>query len=247
MKPSEIKPGMKFGEWEVVRFSHKDSHYNYLCKCSCGKTGTVRGCSLVKGLSNSCNKCPSVKKGDKFYLLTVKSTYRENNRTKVVCKCKCGNTVVVTMDNLKRGHHKSCGCNRWKIKNLKGMRFGRLKAIEHTGLFRHGQAEWKCRCDCGKYTTTTSNQLLRGSTLSCGCLGKQNRLNGIQSSRKYPVGHDYAKYYRANLSDSYIKNLLCQRSGLSTTNIPDELIEIMRAHIHLKREIQRKERKNGKK
>ena len=35
MTPSEIKPGMKFGHWEVIKFDHTNVHRikYFLCKC----------------------------------------------------------------------------------------------------------------------------------------------------------------------------------------------------------------------
>lgn len=33
---------------------------------------------------------------------------------------------------------------------------------------------WKCICECGKETTTDSQSLRNGNTLSCGCLHKIN-------------------------------------------------------------------------
>lgn len=31
-----------------------------------------------------------------------------------LCKCQCGNTIIVTNDSLKSGHRKSCGCLKKK-------------------------------------------------------------------------------------------------------------------------------------
>lgn len=54
--------------------------------------------------------------------------------------------------------------------DLIGKRFGKLIVLEYIGKNKHGNIIWKCKCDCGNVTTTTSNCLLTGNTKSCGCL-----------------------------------------------------------------------------
>ena len=54
--------------------------------------------------------------------------------------------------------------------NLTGHRFGRLVVVEKSGHDKFNQFLWKCRCDCGKEITTTTNRLNMGKTRSCGCL-----------------------------------------------------------------------------
>lgn len=59
---------------------------------------------------------------DKYNKLTVLRTWkkpRKKNGYRIMaeCRCDCGNTSTVDMDNLKSGHTTSCGCNRWKIKH----------------------------------------------------------------------------------------------------------------------------------
>ena len=36
------------------------------------------------------------------------------------------------------------------MKNIRGVRFGRLVAIEPVGSNRHHKVLWRCLCDCGK-------------------------------------------------------------------------------------------------
>lgn len=40
-----------------------------------------------------------------------------------------------------------------KFQDLTGMKFGRLTVIEQVGRDKHGSIKWKCRCECGNYTT----------------------------------------------------------------------------------------------
>ncbi len=56
------------------------------------------------------------------------------------------------------------------MKNLTGMRFGKLTVIEPTNERKNGQIVWKCKCDCGKEIHTYTGLLTSGRVKSCGCL-----------------------------------------------------------------------------
>ena len=47
--------------------------------------------------------------------------------------------------------------------------FGKLTAIGIVGKY-HREAVWLCRCECGNETWVKLGNLLRGNTMSCGCL-----------------------------------------------------------------------------
>lgn len=54
--------------------------------------------------------------GQKFNSLKViKFWGKINNTYKWLCKCDCGNEVIVSSANLKNGSTKSCGCYRSKV------------------------------------------------------------------------------------------------------------------------------------
>lgn len=57
--------------------------------------------------------------------------------------------------------------------DLTGQRFGKQVALEKVGSSKDGRATWLCRCDCGQEITTTSANLIRGHTKSCGCFRKE--------------------------------------------------------------------------
>jgi hypothetical protein len=64
-----------------------------------------------------------------------------------------------------------------RYRNLRGMRFGRLVAIEPTDRRDpQGCVIWHCKCDCGNETNVSSHSLLRGNTKSCGCGEYDNRV-----------------------------------------------------------------------
>lgn len=59
-------------------------------------------------------------------------------------------------------------------KDITGHRYGRLTAICPTEKRNYaGSLIWKCKCDCGRETEATVNDLKKGNTRSCGCLKKE--------------------------------------------------------------------------
>jgi hypothetical protein len=55
--------------------------------------------------------------------------------------------------------------------DLPGRKFGKLKAIRANGHNRFGHLLWLCKCSCGASTTTSSTNLVRGLTKTCGDRG----------------------------------------------------------------------------
>lgn len=112
--------------------------------------------------------------------------------TKWVCKCSCGNEVVVRSDSLRRGLTKSCGCLRKMIDDIKGERFGRLIVLEHVGFADNRVALWRCKCDCGNEIIVRQCNLRNGNTRSCGCLLKdisikKHTTHGLTKTRLHNI------------------------------------------------------------
>lgn len=94
-----------------------------------------------------------------------------------------------------------------------GRRFGRWTVIECDSLTpqRYKGHYWICRCDCGSYASVYASSLIKGKSLSCGCLRKEqtaerfsthkksksklHRLWSIMKQRCYYLGRDNYKYY----------------------------------------------------
>lgn len=60
-----------------------------------------------------------------------------------------------------------------KFIDITGHKYGRLKVLKLNGLNERKRKIWLCQCDCGQYTTLSTNELRTGNTQSCGCLHKE--------------------------------------------------------------------------
>lgn len=60
--------------------------------------------------------------------------------------------------------------NKGRAKDIAGMTFGYLTAIEPTGAKNRGDFVWLFQCKCGNTVELPATRVLIGNTLSCGCL-----------------------------------------------------------------------------
>lgn len=119
----------------------------------------------------------------------------ENNsrgQARWLCKCECGNEIIVEGRDLRNGHTKSCGClqkeraSEASFVDIKNKKFGKLTALyplqEERG---HDKVViWHCICECGNEINVPGTYLRNGNTQSCGCLGSSRGENKIQELLK---------------------------------------------------------------
>lgn len=131
-------------------------------------------------MSENSITCRKIGPGSRIGMLTVAAPtpYRKNGYTVWECQCGCGGRILLDTRRLQRGTVTDCGC-RTKVRpgqrDIAGMRFGKLTAIEPTGERSPGSGTviWKCRCDCGGEVLAPLHQLTAGYRKSCGCLSGQ--------------------------------------------------------------------------
>ena len=180
-----------------IVYSNGQARSAWLCQCDCGNKKVVAGATLLNGSSTNCgcvrrektiarNKKNSVDlKGHRFGLLTVEEKADDyicsdgKRKTAWKCRCDCGNTTVVTENDLKTENTKSCGCFKGikirerSFENLKGQRFGRLLVISRAPDYIDSRGKhntnWHCLCDCGNECDVTVGSLKSGNAQSCGC------------------------------------------------------------------------------
>ena len=116
--------------------------------------------------------------GGKFGRLTVISradnhvSKNGNSRPAWLCRCDCGNELIVLGLNLTRGHTISCGCARKTgreklMVDVTGQRFGKLVAIRHVDNEKKG-TYWLFKCDCGATKEMLLQNVKSGKSTSCG-------------------------------------------------------------------------------
>ena len=64
-----------------------------------------------------------------------------------------------------------------KSQDLTGLPFGYYTAIRQDGCDSQGVPYWLCRCRCGNEKRVWVYDLLRGHTLSCGCLKRERAVS----------------------------------------------------------------------
>lgn len=144
--------GQHFGMLTVVeRVADSPKGYDrWLCKCDCGEYIEALGIYLKCGRTTSCSKHtpPRVDlTGKRYGKLTVLHKDSCNSRGEVrwLCKCDCGNEVVVETAYLNKGRKSSCGCaqkeHRQQIQHQLHIeddtcieRLGRTKGSGNTGI-----------------------------------------------------------------------------------------------------------------
>lgn len=159
-----------------------------LCKCDCGNVKILKKSTIVSGNTKSCGcitRGPKIKSyiGKKFNHLTI---IKENGgyKTKVICRCDCGNIVEakkqdVILEEKKYCGDKNCPYKTIKIKriteNIIGKKFNSLTVLEEFYVKDskgYNTTKVRCRCDCGNIIETAKNNVINGHTKSCGCLRK---------------------------------------------------------------------------
>lgn len=80
--------------------------------------------------------------------------------------------------------------------DLTGKRFGRWTVLAHSPVEKPGSSRWHCRCDCGREKThVLYSGLVRGSSMSCGCLRAEKRKKGLplhlQHNQRNPMWSTY--------------------------------------------------------
>lgn len=135
--------------------------------------------------------------GNKYNRLTVISeSYRNKKRIWYNCLCECGNEKIVSIDNLKSGAVKSCGClKKDNIKQLQqamiGKRFGKLVIKDIVNLT--GATEYLCQCDCGNITRSDGWSLKSGHKTSCGCVREEKRQQFIDNKKEDLINRRFGK------------------------------------------------------
>ena len=140
----------------------------------------------------------------------VEFAYRKNNRKYWKCICPlCGQEFFTDTSHLTSTRPtQSCGCLQKKkagetlkkyhynnAKDLTGLKFGMLTAIQPTEERNHSYIVWECKCNCGNMCKTSSLNLLSGDTQSCGCIRSRGEAKIKQLLIENNIIFEAQKYY----------------------------------------------------
>lgn len=209
--------GEKFHSLTVIEFiGHKlqasGKKLLYVkCKCDCGtfveirksKVGVTKSCGCIKKNKSFKHRELQEKRFGRLIVIQEDSYVhvgKQKKRRKVwLCKCDCGNQIKVIEMSLLSGNTLSCGClvadrlRESKFNNLEGRQFGRLLVLKWLRSIPKHQI-WHCQCECGELIDVRANNLLTGTTKSCGCLHKERTTkHGLSGDLKA-----YTQYLRAD-------------------------------------------------
>lgn len=78
------------------------------------------------------------------------------------------------------------------IKEIQGLKFGRLTVLRKLPERRYKKVMWECICECGKIVVAATGHLTSGHTKSCGCYVKDRNIeihttHGETHTRLYSI------------------------------------------------------------
>lgn len=218
------------GQLKISKNKARRQYWVCQCSCDAKTIKEVNGYGLYNGASSSCGcivkelltgKTPHNKKykdieiGDVFGKWTVIDTSDRRSKRGVkywLCECSCDQHTQkeVVSESLTNHTSTSCGCvgkekiselGKKSAKDITGLKFGKLTAIERIGNNEKERPRilWLCKCECGNTTTVTVDALTTGKTKSCGCLCR-NDLTGKKFGRLFVLNKDdfWTKKYGAS-------------------------------------------------
>lgn len=113
---------------------------------------------------------------------------------KVLCLCDCDTKSRVVARRIAAGQNQSCGCaaleaHKGRAITPVGEVFGRWTVTGETFWDDRGRAHAPCTCSCGTAGTPRVSQLKKGTSSSCGCLGREHQKHAARERRdKTPAG-----------------------------------------------------------
>lgn len=126
----------EFGDFVVLEYVGRGSsgaEWKVKCK-NCGKTAVYPIKSLRRGMTRRCKFCGTKAEnltGQKFDRLRVIERVERtpdvnpsDRSARWLCKCDCGNTIIVSAHSLKSGNTRSCGCLGKEVRFVNNYKHG---------------------------------------------------------------------------------------------------------------------------
>ena len=165
--------GKRYNNMTIIKeLGSINGHRRIIYKCDCG---TERITLLGKVIRNETKSCGCIGRrcnviiGKKYNKLTIlKDLGAKGGYTRVLCKCDCGRETSITINSLKRGSTKSCGC-LIRSEVIIGKKYNKFTILKDLGSV-NGSTRVLCKCDCGKERDVDFYSLKKGTSKSCGCI-----------------------------------------------------------------------------
>lgn len=126
-------------------------------------------------------------KGTRYGWLVVNRVIKSGRKAEIEFLCDCGcmeiKKLYVVKHSAKKNKSPRChkciselkrenAINRFDSSKYIAKKFGRIlvTGVDLDITRRNSKNRLVCRCDCGAQSIVTVNNLLRGKTLSCGCI-----------------------------------------------------------------------------
>ncbi len=230
--------GQRFGRLLVTEehperkvYKNGDTHAQWVCKCDCGKVVVVPSKHLRQEITKSCgclhidrlkNRSPDIT-GKRFGLLVairLAPQRSDSKRIKWLCKCDCGNEVVVRVDRLvgKTDRKICCGCTNSERS------WGRSLLPEKADFKRtysNYQANAKTRNLLFELTEAEFHELTQKDCFYCGA----KPANGKDSKHPRNGAYIYNGIDRLDNNEGYImENCItaCHACNYAKTNLSVE-------------------------
>lgn len=150
-----------------------------------------------------------ITRGTKFGKLTFVKWICGTTPRRAIFKCDCGVTKDIIASNVRRGITVSCGCISKKSKVNVGDVFGRWIVREVGRQKCYGGKTLSaclCECSCDLHTKSivTENSLVRGKSMSCGCVKYEPRSN-VKAKHEKRMCYGYAYVYHPEHQSSLKK------------------------------------------
>ena len=194
-----------------IHIKYKQAAY-WLCQCKkCQEYKIIRANLIKDNYQCNCKNKIANQKFNKLIALYPTEKRSPNGSILWHCLCECGKECDVSLNNLKTGNIKSCGCSRQE--DIKNQTFNLLTALYPTDKrANNGGVIWHCKCKCGNECDVPLGDLHSGRTQSCGCLISKNEMiiknllneNNISFQTQYIFNNLPNRKFDFYVNDKYI-------------------------------------------
>ena len=220
-RPRKDLTGATRGKLKVISFDEEKG--KWICKCECGNIAyfTPQEWAQNKPASCGCFKRRKDITGNRYGMLTAISPTGEIDQSGNAywnCKCDCGNTIVVSLRNLRNKQTKSCGC----LKTINGKKLGaitRNHCVDGSDPYKlYGDKPRKN--NKSGYRGVSLNKRTNRYAADITFKGKHYHLGEFDTAEE---AHDAYLKAKEKLHEPYLKDML--------NNDPEEKRKVERASI----------------